>query len=190
MTYREAAIYANRSLIEIKTEFEDIIEAMQEIKIGKEITIQLLEFWLFGTLPVSYKINLGLLNPEDLLESQGIPREHIENALSESNPIDKYVLFKNACLHSIGEELTPDFKHLVINPIMKMYVQPTKKNKAERLEQLKKGRETIKTLGANISKTIKELNKIKPYHIAGSDVESVLIKLEQIEYTIKHQFSE
>ena len=189
MNFRQAAQYTNRSTIEVKEEFQDIIEAMEEIGHERAITVGLIDFWLNGSALINYEIYLEKFKAYTLLKEQGIPAEHISNALS-SDSVDKYLLFKNAALNFIGEELTPDFKSLVIDPLLKVCVNPIEQERAEKLAQLSKGRDTIKSLSSPISKVIKELQKIKPWCIAGSDVEVVLFKLEQIEHTITHQLSE
>lgn len=189
MNFREAAIHTNRSTIELKTEFEDILDAMEAIGQNKDITIGLIDFWLNGSTLTNYEIYLDSFKAYKMLTEQGIPPKYIKNALA-SDSIDKYLLFKNAALNFIGEPLTRDFQELIIKPLHRLYVEPSEQQEAEKIEQLKKGRSTIKALSGNISKTIKELQKIKPYHLAGSDVESILITLEQIEHTITHQLSE
>ena len=189
MNFREAGLYTNRSTIELKTEFEDIIEAMEEIGHNGGITVELLDFWLYGSVPTNYRTYLDLFNAESLLKKAGVPAEHINNALTENATTDKYLLFKNACLNFVGEELTRDFKPLVINPLLKMFVKPSEKDKAERVQQLSEARTTIKDISATISKTITTLEKMKPHYIAGTDVENVLTELKNIEHTIINQIA-
>ncbi len=189
MNYRQAGIYTDRSTIELKTEFEDIIEAMGEIGQSKEITHALLDFWLHGSVPTNNDIYLQQLHVEKLLKDNGIPAEHIKNSLGGNAPLDKYTLFKNACLNFIGEDLTPDFKTLVIEPLIKHYVMPSEASKKHKLKQLEVARKTIKRLSPSIDKSIAELSKIEPYVIAGTFEETILIKLQQIEHLIVNQIA-
>ena len=189
MNFREAGIYTDRSTIELKTEFEIILEAMNAIGQKNDITVELLNFWLYGSIPTNYSIYMSLLDGESLLKKAGVPTEYIHNALMENTATDKYLLFKNACLNFIGEELTSDFKPLVLNPLFKMFVKPSTKDKDERVQQLSDARATIKAMSGTISKTITTLEKMKPHYIAGTDVESILIKLKQTEHTIINQIA-
>jgi len=189
MNFREAGLYTNRSTIELRTEFEDVIEALEAIGHSGSITVELLDFWLYGSVPTNYRIYINLLNAESLLKKVGVPAEHINSALAENAATDKYLLFKNACLNFVGEELAKDFKPLVIDPLLKMYVQRSEKDKAERVQQLSQARETIKAMSGTISKTITTLEEIKPHHIGGTDVENVLIELKNIQHTITNQIA-
>jgi len=188
MNYRQAGIYTDRSTIELKTEFEEILEAMEEMGQSKEITTGLLDFWLHGSTLVNYDIYMQKLRADTLLQQQGIPNEHIKGVL-HSNQIDKYLLFKNACLNFVGEKLTEDFKTLVIDPIMKIYVEPTIKAKEYRQKRIKEARESIKKVSKNISAVNQELSKIEPHAIAGTFEETIYLKLQQIEHLIVNQLS-
>ncbi|PHS58820.1 MAG: hypothetical protein COB17_02415 [Sulfurimonas sp.] len=186
MNYREAAAYANRSTIELKTEFEDILEAMEAIGQSKSISIDMMDFWLNGSTLVNYEIYLRQLNVEKLLSDNGIPKEHIRNVL-QSDTIDRYVLFKNACLSFIGEDLTADFKELIINPITKMYIKPHEVNKAHSAKQLKVARGVIIGFKPALNKAILDIRKLEPHTIAGTFEETILLKLEQVQHLIINQ---
>ena len=189
MTYREAAAYTNKSTIEIKTEFEDILEALEEAGLKQEITIELLDFWLNGSVLVNYDIYLTRLDAEKLLKDNGVPTQHI-SAILKGDALDKYVLFKNACLSFIGEELTADFKTLMLDPINKMYVKPYEVSKANKEKKLQSARETILKLKPELLKTIQEFRKIEPYILAGTFEETILIELDKAYYLIENQVVE
>ncbi len=129
------------------------------------------------------------MNVEDLLNNYDIPKSYISNIIN-SDLIDKYVLFKNVCLAYIGEKTTDDFKTLVVDPIMELYIKPAEKNKQYRIEQLSKAKSNIKVLMPTIIKTISTLETIEPYIIAGTPVEDMLIKLNQIEFLVSNQFED
>ncbi|WP_151899714.1 hypothetical protein MLC52_09740 [Sulfurimonas sp. NW15] len=186
MTYREAATYTNRSTIEIKTEFEDILEALEEAGIKQEITIELLDFWLNGSVLVNYDIYLTRLDAEKLLKDKGIPTRHISQAL-RSDALDKYVLFKNVCLNFIGEELTADFKTLILDPINEMYVKPYEASKAHKAKQLKVARDLIVKFKPDLGKAIEQLRGLDPHTIAGTFEETILLKMEQMQHLIINQ---
>lgn len=186
MNYRDAGIYTNRSTIELKTEFEEILEALEAIGQKQEITIELLDFWLNGSILTNYDIWLGRLNVEKLLKDSGVPKEHLKNVLQD-NSLDRYVLFKNACLSFIGEELTADFKTLILDPIDKLYTKPHEEGLKHKAKQLSNARDSIKKLKPSITKAIKELQAIEPYVIAGTFEENIFIKLQQIEHLLINQ---
>lgn len=186
MKYREAAAYTNRSTIEIKTEFEDILEALEEIGNKQEISIALLDFWLHGSILPNYHIYLQKLNAEQLLANNGVPRQHIKSILQD-DALDRYLLFKNACLNFIGEELTDDFKTAILEPIDKLYTQPYDQDKQHRAKELAKVRNIIKDLKPNIEKSITGIKEVEPYIIAGTFEENIFIKLQQIEHLIVNQ---
>ena len=192
MNFREAAIYTNRSTIELRTEFEDILEAMEAIGRPKAegITTNLIDFWLHGSTLLNYTAYMVLLNVYEPLIKAGLPREFTTTALSESCPIDRYLLFKNACLHFVGEELTDDFKTLVVDPLIKMYAEPSKKTQQDKRNQLGTARNTIKAIAPSIRKTIAELNKIEAPLMAGTFEEEIFIKLQQIEHLIVNQIEQ
>lgn len=189
MNYRAAAAYTNRSTTEIKEEFKSILEAYEEIGHKQELSIGLLDFWLHGTILVNYHFYLKKLDVEQLLKGNGVPSKHIANILNDDT-LDRYVLFKNACLNFIGEELTDDFKTLILDPIAELHIQPHEKNRQYRLKQIDKAHSSIKALMPTIKKTIKELEAIEPYIIAGTPADSILIKLNQMEFLISHQIEE
>lgn len=189
MNYREAAIYANVSKIEVKTEFEDILEAMEAIGHSKSISIDMMDFWLNGATLANYEIYLRSLDAEKLLSDNGIPKMFIKDVL-QSDAIDRYVLFKNACLNFIGEELTTDFKTLVLDPINEIYIKPFEANKALKEKQLKTARATIIKLKPVLSKAIEDMRKLEPHTIAGTFEETILIKLEQVQHLIINQLEE
>ena len=186
MTYREAATYTNRSTIEIKTEFEDILEALEEAGIKQDITIDLLDFWLNGSVLVNYDIYLTRLDAEKLLRDNGVPTRHITTAL-RGDALDKYVLFKNVCLNFIGEELTTDFKTLILDPINEMYVKPYEANEAHKAKQLKAARDLIVKLKPDLGKAIEQLRELEPHIIAGTFEETILLKMEQMQHLIINQ---
>jgi hypothetical protein len=192
MNFREAGLYTNRSTLELRTEFEDILEAMEAIGRPKAegITVNLIDFWLNGSTLLNYTAYMVLLNAHEPLIKAGLPRELTTMAINENCPIDRYVLFKNACLHFMGEELTDDFKTLVVDPLIKMYAEPSKKAQESKNNQLGTARKAIKAITPNIRKTIAELNKIQPHIIAGTFEESIFIKLQQIEDLIVNQLIE
>jgi uncharacterized protein YktB (UPF0637 family) len=131
-----------------------------------------------------------LLNAHEPLVKAGLPKKFTSIAINDNCPIDRYLLFKNACLHFIGEELTDDFKSLVVDPLIKMYVEPSKKENEHKRNRLSTARKTIKAITPSIRKTIGELNKIEPHIMAGTFEESIFIKLQQIEDLVVNQLIE
>lgn len=190
MNYREAALYTNKSKIEIKSEFEYILEAMEAMGKNRSISSSLLDFWLYGSIPVNYYIYMEQLNASKLLQEHGISGEHIKSILSDNAPIDKYLLFKNVCLNFVGEELTHDFQSLIIDPINKIIVEPSQTYKSNRLEKLQKAKKVIVSVSPSLTKVTRELEKIEPHFIGGTVVETILIKLQQIEFLIENQIKE
>ena len=189
MNYREAAIYANISKIEVKTEFEDILEAMEAIGHSKSISIDMMDFWLNGATLVNYDVYLRKLDAETLLSDNGIPRRFIHNVL-QSDAIDRYVLFKNACLNFIGEELTTDFKTLVLDPINEIYIKPYEENEALKKKRRKAARDAIINLKPALAKTIEDIRKLEPHTIAGTFEETILLKFEQVQHLIINQLGD
>lgn len=186
MNFRAAAMYTNRSKTEIKTELEPILEALEEIGCKQKLGIGLLDFWLHGTIPINYHIYLQELNAEQLLKDNGVPGEHISTILS-GDTLDNYALFKNACLNFIGEELTVDFKTVVLDPINKLLIQPHEQDKKHKTKELERVRNIIKNLKSGIAKAISDIEKVEPHIIAGTFEESIFIKLKQIEHLVINQ---
>lgn len=183
MNYREAALYANKTQLEVKAEFEGILDAMGS-GLGLEVlTTDLIEFWLNGSIPANYDLYIKKLHGADVLLDNGIPKEYTALVLSSESPIDKFIFFKNVCLKFIGEEPTADFKALIVDPIIKMYIEPMEQNKKIRIEKIAKAKTILFSISPALNKIISEVEKIEPNILTGTNGEAIFYELLQPIYS-------
>lgn len=185
MNYREAALYANKTQLEVKTEFESILDAMGS-GLGLEVlTTELLEFWLNGSIPANYDSYIKKLHGSDILLENGILKEYTALVLSSEAPIDKFVFFKNVCLKFIGEEPTADFNALILDPVIKMYIEPMEQNKKIRIEKIAKAKTILFSISPALNKMISEVEKIETHILIGANGEEILNELKKLQEMMK-----
>jgi len=180
MNYRAAAIYANKPPAIIKQEFENILEALKDAYLNSTLSKELIDFWLHGSPLVNYEMILETLNAKKILLEAGIPGRYLSTVLKTDTPIDHYTLFKNICLYNIGEEFTPDFQIFVIEPIHKIYIEPTIIFEKLKTDEQQKADKTISAISVQLKKSIKDLESLNTSMMAGTVQETIMIQLINI----------
>jgi len=184
MTYREAAIYANKHPREIKEEFENILEAFEEANLPHKLTKELIDFWLHGSIIINYEMILKRLKAKDILLSIGLPQKSLSTILSTHATIDHYLLLKNICLNRVFEEFTSDFQTLVLEPINKLYIEPSIKFENAKLIEIEKANKVITSLSKPIQDSINKLDKLNKSALAGTVQETLLIEFTKLDELI------
>lgn len=186
MNYKEAAIYADKPISIVKQEFGSILEAFEDSLFSYKLSKELVDFWLHGSLPVNYHGLLTTLKAKSLLLQAGVPIRHLSTVLFGMDvAIDHYTLFKNVCLHHIGEELTPDFQTFVIEPIQKLYVEPRISFEKMKKEEQKKADIAILNLTNQLKQSIKELESLNKSAMAATVQETLKIELIKLDFMIE-----
>lgn len=179
MKNSQLSAYIGEPVSTVRKNFDDLREAFEDVGLDGFVNIQIADLYMHGSTPVNYKIFLERLDALSLIVEKGGFKVYDAEAALKNTVYDQWVLLKSAALNKLDKPIPKEFKELVLDPI-NAYLESINESKAERDQELKKAQDIVDSIIEPLKKASAELEKIAPYHMAGSNQEAIKFKIDGI----------
>lgn len=184
MNNTQLSVYIGTAPAQTRKLFDAIRQAFEDASLG-EVTREIADLYLYGQRPSNYAYYLKKLDAIKLLSAQGGFKPMIAETIIKHGLYDPWVMLLATAQHFIGETITSEFETLIIQP-SDDYLKQGDAKEDERKAALAKARKTINAISDPLKKASRELEKIEPWMMSGTDEDSIKheinIMLEKLEF--------